>query len=177
MLAAALVPAAARALPGQTVVQFTTWAAQRPLLRGIQRGTDEMSGWPSFSLLTADHGVAWSVTVHADGTAIRAESLGVSDAGGAPGSEPVRHDGAGYGFTFFRSLYGNGNVIANDFRTAHLAASFTDPASKGTTQFYRGALYGYQTSSGYVTVETLRAFAQDLAEMRRCTARPGDCTE
>ena len=168
-------PVAAFALPGQTIAAFTAWSAHQPLLRGIKRTTDEMSGWPSFSLTTADHGIAWSFDAHTDRRTIVSEGLGVSTAGGAPGTEPIRHDGAGYGFTFFRNLFGA--AIANDYHSAPSVASFKDPTNGSVTTFYRGKRYGYSLANGYLTLETFLAFDRDIALMRKCTAKPDTCSE
>jgi hypothetical protein len=169
------IPLCAAALPGQTLGAFATWRAHQPLLRGMTRSTDELSGRPAFNLLTADHGIAWSVAVATDGTAIASETLGVSTAGGEPGSEPVRQSGSGYGFTFFRSLYGA--AIADDFRSAKRSAQFTDPANKTVTTYLRGRRYGYTISGGYITLSTFAAYDAAVALMRRCTARPESCGE
>ena len=175
LLVLAGIPLGASALPGQTLAAFAVWSAHQPLLRGLKRSTDEMSGWPSFSLLTADHGIAWRMDAHTDNRSIVSEGLGVSTAGGAPGTEPIRHDGAGYGFVFFRSLYGP--AIANDYRDAPSVASFKDPSNGSVTTFYRGKRYGYSSANGFLTLETQLAFDRDLALMRRCTAKPQTCIE
>jgi hypothetical protein len=174
-IAVASIPLAATAVPGQTLAQFTAWKAQQPLLRGMTRTTDEMSGRPDFSLLTADHGIAWSMNVKTDGATVTSETLAVSTPGGEPGSEPIHPSGAGYGFSFFRSLYGA--ALADDLRNAKPAASFIDPTNKSTTTFVRGQRFGYTIASGYITVSTFAAFDAAVALMRRCAARPESCSE
>ena len=172
---AASIPMCASALPGQSIDGFKTWSAHQKLLRGIEQKTDEMSGWPRFELLTADHGISWNVTVQTDNINIRSEALGVSTAGGAPGSEPIRKDGSGYGFGFFRSLYGP--AIAADYKAAKQVAFFKDPTNGTTATYYRGKLYGYDVTNGYLTLETMRAMTQDIAQMKRCAATPANCDE
>ena len=174
-IAAASLPLRATALPGQSLPAFATWRAHQPLLRGMTRNVDELSGRPAFTLLTADHGIAWSVAVATDGTAITSETLGVSTAGGEPGSEPVRQSGAGYGFTFFRTLYGA--AIADDFHTAQRTATFTDPANKIVTTYVRGRRYGYTISAGFITLSTFAAYDAEIALTRRCSAHPDSCSE
>jgi hypothetical protein len=171
----AFAPLSASALPGQSIEQFNAWSAQRPLLRGLQRTTDEMSGWPSFTLLTADHGIAWRFSAHTDRRSIVSEMLAVSTTGGDPGSEPIRQRGNGYGMTFLRSLYGA--AVAGDYRGAARVASFSDATTKAVTVYYRGLRYGYVTSGGSLSLETFAAFNADLAQMRRCSAHPERCSE
>ena len=133
-----------------------------------------MSGLPQFRLQTADRGIAWTFDAATDarGT-IRSERLAVSDAGGAAGSAPISHSGSGYGYVFFRSLYGE--AIARDYHASHRVASFSDSTNHTVTSFYRGVRYGYTASAGFLTIETLSAMMQDVAQMRVCTAHPERC--
>ena len=173
--ACALMAVPVGAKPGQTLAQFETWSAQRPLLRGVARTKDETSGWPAFDLSTADHGVAWHFHAATNGAIVRSEELGIASGPGDPGTTPISHAGTGYGFTFFRSFYGS--EIARDFLAAPRIAVVADPQSHVTTTFYRGNRFGYEVSGGFVTIATLRVMAQDLAQMRTCIAHPGTCNE
>ncbi len=163
------------ALPGQSIAQFNVWSAQRPLLRGLQRTTDEMSGWPSFTLITADHGIAWRFIAHTNRRSVVSESLAVSAVGGEPGTEPIRQDGSGYGFTFLTSFYSA--AVADDYRGAGRVATFTDSATKAVTVYSRGRRYGYVSAGGSLSIETFAEFSADLAQMRICTAHPERCSE
>jgi hypothetical protein len=174
LLAYAACVAPASALPGQTLQQFHAWASSRKLLAGIAQRKDEMSGDPAFGLETSDHGISWTFYATTDGSRIRRESLSVGNPGKAPGSAAIHHDGTGYGYTFFASLYGQ--AVAHDFRTAKRVALIRDRSSGTVTEFYRGQRYGYSTNGG-VIVETLSAFATDLAQALRCAKSPEECSE
>ncbi len=171
----ALAPLPAGALPAQSLAEFAAWSAHRPLLAGLERKSDELSGTPMFALTTADHGIAWSFDAHSNAGAITWEQLAVSRPGGKIGSEPIRHDGSGYGFVFFRALYGR--TIADDFRTSRRVAAFTQPEQHAVKTFYRGNRYGYSTMSGFMRIETLPILATDIALERRCSAEPEACSE
>jgi hypothetical protein len=164
----------AAALPGQSLSAFTSWAANKTVLAGISRYTGELSGRPAFRLLTADHGIAWQFIALSTGSTIRSEYLGVSQVGKAPGSQPIRHDGRGYGFAFFASLYGRD--VAGDYRAARLVATIKDPTNGQVTRYYRGRRYGYAEANG-LSLKTFAAFATDLALARRCAKSPQDCNE
>jgi hypothetical protein len=174
LLAYAACVAPASALPGQTLQQFHAWASSRKLLAGVAQRKDEMSGDPAFGLETSDHGISWTFYATTDGSRIRRESLSVGNPGKAPGSAAIHHDGSGYGYTFFASLYGQ--AVAHDFRTAKRVASIRDRSNGTVTEFYRGQRYGYSTNGG-VIVETLSAFATDLAQAQRCAKSPEECSE
>ena len=164
-----------RATPGQRLTEFHAWAAQRTLLRGLVRTTDELSGRPAFDLLTADHGIAWHFHATTGAGRIESEYLGIGSGGGDPGSTPIRHDGSGYGLIFLRSLYGT--AIAADFLASSRIASITDRESHVVTTFYRGQRFGYEAASGFLTIATLPHMARDLAQLRTCAAHPGSCNE
>ncbi len=164
----------ASALPGQSIHAFKAWAAQRKLLAGLVTQRDELSGMPAFAVAGSDHGISWRFIATSDGKTIRRESLAVSQVGKQAGTEPIRHDGTGYGFTFFSSLYGNG--VAADYRSASLAASVKDPTNGRVTHYYRGTRYGY-AESGSLVVETLAMFRADMALAQRCAKTPEDCNE
>jgi hypothetical protein len=164
----------ASALPGQSIGAFKAWAAERKLLAGLVTQRDELSGMPAFLLASSDHGISWRFIATSDGKTIRRESLAVSQAGKAPETEPIRHDGKGYGFTFFSSLYGNG--VAADYHAAKLVAAVKDPTNGVVTHYYRGARYGY-AESGSLVVETQAVFRADVALAQRCAKTPKDCSE
>jgi hypothetical protein len=164
----------ATALPGQTIPAFKAWAAGQKLLAGLAPHKDELSGRPAFELQTTDRGISWRFSATSDGTTIRRESLAVGQVGKAPGTEPIRHDGHGYGFTFFATLYGRG--VAADFQAAPLVASVKDPTNGRVTRYYRGHRYGYAETGGLV-LETLAAFKSDLAQAQRCAKAPQSCSE
>jgi hypothetical protein len=164
----------ASALPGQSIPAFKAWAAQRKLLAGLVTQRDELSGMPAFLVATSDHGISWRFIATSDGKTIRRESLAVGQVGKAPGTEPVRHDGKGYGFTFFSSLYGSS--VAADYRAAKLVADVKDPTNGRVTHYYRGSRYGY-AESGSLVVETQAMFRADLALAQRCAKSPNDCSE
>lgn len=172
LVAACVSPA--MAIPGQTLAQFGAWAKTRPLLAGLERHRDELSGSPAFSVDTSDHGIAWRFYATSDGTSIRREMLAVGNPGKPPGSAAILHDGSGYGYAFFASLYGP--VVARDFLGARQVAAIVDPVSKAVSRFYRGARFGYSTS-GSVVVETHAAFDIDLAQAKKCARSPQDCSE
>jgi hypothetical protein len=167
-------PVTALALPGQSIAAFKSWASGKKLLAGIRSQPDEMSGDPAFVLTTADRGIAWRFYATTDGKAIERETIAVSTVGGEPGSAPIRHDGKGYGFTFFASLYGAS--VAADFRAAHSVGSVKDPTNGQATQYYVGNRYGYTVAKS-VTVETLFAVKSDMALAQRCAKAPQNCTE
>jgi hypothetical protein len=173
-LAALSVALPARALPGQSLAAFKTWAAGNKLLAGLTLGKDELSGLPAFRLSTASHGIAWRFDVRTDGRNVLAEVLAVGQVGKEPGTEPIRHDGRGYGFRFFSSLFGP--AVAADFRASRAVASVKDPTNANVTTYYRGVRYGY-VSAGTVALETPSAFASDVALAKRCSKTPQDCTE
>ncbi|MEO7202544.1 MAG: hypothetical protein ABI431_06915 [Candidatus Tumulicola sp.] len=174
LLAFAACVAPANALPGQTLQQFHAWASTRKLLAGIAQRRDEMSGDPAFALETSDRGIAWTFYATTDGTHIRRESLSVGNPGKPPGSAAIRHDGNGYGYTFFATLYGQ--AVAHDFLAAKRVASIRDRSDGTVTEFYRGKRYGYSTSGGIV-VETISAFGVDLAQAQLCAKSPEQCSE
>jgi hypothetical protein len=165
----------ARALPGQSIAVFKTWAAGKKLLAGLTPGRDELSARPSFTLLTSDHGIAWRFDARTDGTAIVHESLAVGDVGKAPGTAQIRHDGSGYGFAFLQSLYGR--AVAADYKEAHLVATVVDPTNRLATRFFRGARYGYETTNGTLVLATQTALQRDIALARRCAKSPSSCSE
>jgi hypothetical protein len=164
----------ASALPGQTFQQLRTWASARKLLAGIAQRRDEMSGDPAFALETSDHGIAWTFYATTDGSHVRRESLSVGNPGKPAGSAAIRHDGSGYGYTFFASLYGQ--AAAHDFLTSKRVASIRDRSNGTLTEFYRGQRYGYSTNGGII-IETLSAFATDLSQAQRCAKSPEQCSE
>lgn len=125
--------APASALPGQTLQQFHAWASSRKLLAGIAQRRDEMSGDPAFGLETSDRGIAWTFYATTDGSHVRRESLSLGNPGKPPGSAAIRHDGSGYGFTFFTSLYGQ--AVAHDFLVATRVASIRDRSNGTVTEF------------------------------------------
>jgi hypothetical protein len=178
-VAAALVVAApASALPGQTIAAFKSWTQSKSLVRNVEKKTAEMSGLPYFNVTNADHGIAWEFTANTDGKIVTDESLGVSEAGGDVGSAPIHHDGTGYGFTFFKSLYGA--ATAADFKSSKLVAKIIDKTdAKNVTYFWRGKTYGYSTATNgkYLSVYSLSSFAKTLALAQRCNAHPNDCSE
>jgi hypothetical protein len=178
-IAAAIVLAAfcgrpAAAIPGQTLPQFGAWAKTRPLLAGIERRSDELSGFPAFSVDTSDHGIAWRFYATSDGLAIRREMLAVGNPGKPPGSATILHNGSGYGYAFFASLYGL--AVARDFLDAKQVDAIVDPATKTVLGFYRGKRFGYSTG-GSIVVETHAAFDTDLAQAKKCARSPQDCSE
>jgi hypothetical protein len=166
--------APANALPGQTLPQFQAWASTRKLLAGMARRRDEMSGDPAFALETSDHGIAWTFYATTDGSHIRRESLSVGNPGKPPGSAAIHHDGKGYGYSFFASLYGQ--AVAHDFLAAKRVASIRDRSNGAVTEFYRGKRYGYSINGGIV-VETISAFGVDLAQAQLCAKSPEQCSE
>jgi hypothetical protein len=166
------VPAAA--IPSQSLSQFDAWAKTRPLLAGIARRRDELSGFPAFSVDTSDHGIAWRFDATSDGVTIRREMLAVGSVGKPPGSAAILHDGSGYGYVFFASLYGP--AVAHDFLAAKQTAAIVDPANKTVSRFFLGKRFGYSTSGGIV-VETHAAFQIDLAQAKKCARAPQDCSE
>jgi hypothetical protein len=174
-LALALCCAApASAIPGQTLSQFQAWAKTRTLLAGIERKRDELSGFPAFSVDTSDHGIAWRFYATSDGGTIRREMLAVGNPGKPPGSAAVSHDGNGYGYAFFASLYGP--EIARDFEAAKQVASIVDPTNKTVGRFFVGKRFGYITN-GSVVVEMHAAFQIDLAQAKKCARTPRNCSE
>jgi hypothetical protein len=164
-------PARASALPGQTIAQFTAWAAQRPQLRQMQRISDVLSGFPAFRLVT----LSLSFVVRTDGRRVVFENLGVGEGHDEPGTQLIRRDGTGYGYAYLRSLYGP--VVAGDYRTARRVAAFTFPPHDATIAFYRGKLYGYSVSGAFVTLETFAALALDIEQNRRCLATLDNCRQ
>jgi hypothetical protein len=171
--------APASALPGQTLPAFRVWARGIVLLRGIQPYTDELSGQPAFQLTQSDHGINWHFTAWSLRGQIYQEYLGVGEGTGTPGSLRIRHDGTGYGFVFFKSLYGSG--VASDFLAAKLVGTAVDRSVRpaNTQSFYRGSRFGYElgTNGGGVSVVALFRLPGDLAQARRCDARPERCSE
>ncbi len=174
LLAYAACVAPASALPGQTLQQFHAWASSRKLLAGIAQRRDEMSGDPAFGLETSDRGIAWTFYATTDGSHVRRESLSVGNPGKPAGSAHIRHDGGGYGFTFFASLYGQ--AVAHDFLAAKRVASIRDRSDGTLTEFYKGKRYGYSTHGGII-IETLSAFGVNLAQAQRCATSPEQCSE
>jgi hypothetical protein len=171
-----LVPSTgAFALPGQSLAQFRGWTASRVPLRGLNAATDEMSGLPAFDLLTSDHGIVWHFHAATDGRTVRSEALGVGEGIAEPGTTPIRHDGVGYGFLFFRSLYGD--AVASDFLTSQRVASVTDGRSRVSTSFYRGKRFGYEVAAGTITIASRSRVDADLALARKCNAAPDSCNE
>jgi hypothetical protein len=168
-------PSAAAAFPGLSLSDFKDWAAQKKVLAGMVRVRDELSGQPSFRLLTSDHGIAWRFTAQSDGKQIVREYLAVSAVGKEPGTAPIAHDGAGYGFTFFKALYGSGT--ASDFKAARLVATVLDRSDNTSSRYYRGALFGYTATRGTLTIATLPVFARDVALAQRCAKAPDSCSE
>jgi len=164
----------AAAVPGQTLSQFVAWAKTRPLLAGIDRRRNELSGFPAFSVDTSDHGISWRFYATSDGATIRRETLAVGDPGKAPGSAAILHEGSGYGYAFFASLYGP--MVAHDFLGAKQIAAIVDPTNKTVTRFYTGKRFGYSTS-GSIVVETHAAFDIDMAQAQKCARSPQDCSE
>ncbi|HEY3676299.1 MAG TPA: hypothetical protein VGK84_09930 [Candidatus Tumulicola sp.] len=164
----------ATAIPGQPLSQFAAWAKTRPLLAGMDRRRDELSGFPAFLVDTSDHGIAWRFYATSDGTTIRQETLAVGNPGKSVGSAAILHDGSGYGYAFFASLYGP--IVAHDFLDAKQIAVIADPADKSVSRFYLGRHFGYSTSGGIV-VETRAAFDIDLAQAKKCSRSPKDCSE
>jgi hypothetical protein len=167
----ATIPERASAVPGQTIPQFTAWAAQRPALRFISRTRDVMSGLPAFHVVTTKI----SYFARTDGRRILLENVGVGAGRGEPGTALIRRDGTGEGFAFLRDLYGP--AIANDYRTARRVASATYAQNGSTTTFYRGTMYGYSVSGGFVSLETFAELQRDIVRTRRCFANPHDCHE
>jgi hypothetical protein len=174
-LAIAAATAKSPALPGQSIVQFKTWAGAKKLLAGIVPVKDELSGATAFRVQTTDHGITWRFYASGNGTTIERESVSVSQIGKEPGSDPIRHDGEGYGFQFFKALYGSD--IAADFRSAHSIAAVKDLANGQITQYFAGRHFGYALTGGSVTVETLAALQKDRALAKRCAASPQSCSE
>jgi hypothetical protein len=174
LLVVATFPRPTLAIPNQTIPEFKAWAKTRPLLATIAPRRDEMSGFPAFAVDTADHGVDWTFYATTDGKHIVRERLAVGEPGSTNGASAIRHDGQGYGLTFFRAVYGN--AIAQDYLAAKLVASVTDPTDKVTTRFYRGKRFGYAAST-MIVVETYSAFDIDLALARKCSKSPQDCSE
>jgi hypothetical protein len=166
--------APAAAIPGQTLAQFGAWAKTQTLLAGIERRRDELSGFPAFSLDTSDHGIAWRFYAASDGTTIRREMLAIGNPGKPPGSAAILHDGSGYGYQFFASLYGP--AVAHDFLSAKQVASIVDPTNKTISRFFLGKRFGFSTGGGIV-VETHAAFKIDLAQAKKCAKAPQDCSE
>jgi hypothetical protein len=169
---ACIAPAAA--IPGQTLAQFSAWAKTRTLLAGIERHRDELSGFPAFSVDTSDHGIAWRFYATSDGSTIRREMLAVGNPGKPTGSAAILHDGTGYGYQFFASLYGP--AVAHDFLSAKQVAAIVDPSNKTVSRFFLGKRFGYSTS-GSIVVESHAAFDIDLAQAKKCAKAPQNCSE
>jgi hypothetical protein len=170
-VAAASAATTADALPGQSIAGFERWSAGKATLRGIARAKDEMSGLPAFDLRMSDHGIAWIFHASSDGRFVRSETLSIGSNGTAT-NEEIRHDGRGYGFTFWKALYGAD--VAADFRAAAPVFSSRPAAGQTPTTYYRGKRYGY-VAAGTLTVETLAVFAADVAQAKKCAARASDC--
>ncbi len=167
--------AAVFAEPGQSLAQFSSWAARRDFLRGMGRAMDELSGQAAFDVLAADHGIVWHFHARTNGRTIRAESLEIGQSPAQPGSMPIRHDGTGYGIVFFRALYGKS--IAADYLAAARVASITDRDSHVRSVFYRGKRFGYEVAGGALTITTRAGAAADRALLQRCTLTPNACSE
>ena len=166
---------AAAALPGQSIAAFKAWAAQKKVLAGIVSVRDELSGQPSFNVLTGDHGITWRFAAQIDGKSVVREYLAVSAVGKEPGTAPIAHDGAGYGFTFFSALYGP--AVAADFKAAKLVATVVDPTNRTASRYYRGARFGFTITRGTLAVATHAVFARDVALAQRCAKSPHSCSE
>lgn len=166
---------AAVAEPGQSIGDFKAWAAQRKALAGIARTRDELSGQPSFSVRTSDHGITWRFAAQTDGKSVVREYLAVSAVGKDPGTAPIAHDGSGYGFTFFSALYGPD--VAADFKGAKLVATIVDPTNRTTSRYYRGGFFGYTVARGTLTIADHAVFARDVALAQRCAKSPQSCSE
>ena len=162
----------AGAVPGQTISSFRTWSGQQKLLRGLTSTHDEMSGLPAFALTMSDHGIAWTFRALTDGKAVRSESLSVGS-GGTDTGNAIRHDGSGYGFTFWSRVYGP--AIAHDFRTSRAVFASTDAVNHEKIAYFRGSRFGYVAANGELRVETLVAFAQEVATARVCAVHPDRC--
>jgi hypothetical protein len=163
------------AIPAQTLPAFRRWCAWHVVLRGIAQSTDELSRRPSFDLLAADHGIVWHFDARTNGYSIESETLAIGEGNGQPGSFPIRHNGIGYGFAFFRNLYGSS--VASDFTSSRLTQSIADSQSRIVTQFYRGARFGYEVANGAVTVATHAVVERDRALLAKCKTHPTDCSE
>jgi hypothetical protein len=159
------------ATPGQSVPAFQQWAHEKTVLRGLAKTTEEMSGRPAYELTMSDRGVAWAFRATVVGTTIGRESLTVGSDGTATG-DAIRHDGSGYGYTFWKTLYGQS--VAKDFRDSRSVFSTRDDRNHTTTTYYLGARFGY-VSAGGLTLETHAEFATELAQARICSARPDRC--
>jgi hypothetical protein len=170
--ALAAVPASpARAVPAQSVAAFTAWSQSKPVLRGLKKSIDEMSARPAYNLTMSDHGIAWTFDAIVSAGTIAREALTVGSDGTATG-DAIRHDGSGYGYTFWKSLYGS--AVAADFRSSHAVFATRDSVNHTATTYYRGARFGY-VSAGGLTIETPTEFAEDLAQARTCAAHPDRC--
>jgi hypothetical protein len=168
----------ARALPGQTTSQFLGWVKTIPNFnRGLQKETDELSGWPAYHVLSGDHGVTWDFRALTDGKGtIREERFMMASGPGNVGSEPIRQDGAGYGFTFFAAMMGK--AVADDFRHAKLVAPFPNPKNASGTRFYRGVRYGWEDDGGrMIHLFTFPWFQTQIATAERCAKNPSSCSE
>jgi hypothetical protein len=170
-VAAASATTAADALPGQSIAGFKQWSAGKPTLRGLAPTKDEMSGRPAFELTMSDHGVAWYFHASTNGSVVLIETLSVGT-NGTTTNEAIRHDGRGYGFTFWKALYGA--EVAADFLAATPVFSIPAAAGQTATTYYRGKRYGYITAGG-LTVETPAHLAADVAEEKTCAAHPRAC--
>lgn len=172
LVATPLFSSPARAVPGQTLKGFKTWAAAHRQLTGLISFGDDFTGEPSFRVAASDHGVSWEFVATSDGTTIVREFLSVGEAGKPAGTTPIRRDGKGYGSAFFAALYGND--MTRDFQTASLVASVKNAASGDVTRFYRGRHLGYETARG-VTVETLPELYRRLSVAQHCARSPQTC--
>lgn len=141
-LAAALLPAAARAIPGTTIAQFTAWAKANPALHGLSKQlTNQMTAQPYFTATFHAGSVAGTFLANAgDNNVISDESVAVDTQNES--YDILKHPDVA--FAMVATVYGSG--VANDFKSAPKVGVWKLYGQTHATALYRGKLYGYEAS-------------------------------
>jgi len=161
---------AAKALPGQPLPAWLTWAKANPVLQNLEQAKDEMSG-----------GTIYEKHLKASGLAIYfSAEPGYGDSGGPATmfDEKLALDGpaGGTDLRLHRATAARmvgvvyGPAVAADVLGAKVAGDFALYHSTLRQQILKGKRYMYQVNGPWLTVSALSGLAQALKNAKICAS-------
>lgn len=163
ILLTALVPAAALALPGQSLTQMLAWAKANPALHGVKEQMNQMTAMPLVTASFDARGMKGTFSADADDAdKITGESIAIDSA--SDSYDILKHpaDAA----ALVETVYGSS--VARDFESAAKVGSWTLYGQTHQTTILRGKLYGYESSFHFVRLLPLSGLGAAVKEVQAC---------
>ena len=165
---AALLPAIASAMAGQTVAQFTAWAKANPALHGLTKETNQMDGTPYYkaTFTAGSAGSHFTANIGANSTVID-ETLALDTLNESYDISKHVHTAS----LMLSTVYGRS--VAADFNAAPKVGSWVLFGEHLSTVLYRGKLYGYEAAFTFVKLIPTSNVDNEAQILKGCTTH--DC--